>query len=87
MHRSRAQEVGEWESTVFGLLFLAWRTYTSLLGCAVNVAERRQDCGLGELPTLSTSGKEQRRGIMQEVGTKYRSEDYSPTQPTMTFVS
>lgn len=27
------------------------------------------------------------RGIMQEVGTKYRSEDYSPTQPTMTFVS
>lgn len=32
---------------MLGLLFLAWRPYTSLLGCAVNVAEGSQDRGLG----------------------------------------
>lgn len=44
--RSRAKEGKRWESTVLGLLFLAWRLNISLLGCALNVAERRQDCGL-----------------------------------------
>lgn len=42
------KEVGEWGSTVLGPLFLAWRTHTPLLGCAGNVAERRQDWGGGD---------------------------------------